>query len=90
MNLDPRSDTTNTELGILADCPALAHDVMQVIDAARRHSAYRLQFGPDGESLMWLGMGERRDIVLSSEPEISPYLHFRNMLLQPFVPERLL
>ena len=89
MNLDPRSDTTNTELGILAECPGLAHDIVQVIDAARQ-SAYRVQFGPDGDSLQWLGMGERRDIVLSSEPEVSPYAHFRYILLRPFVPERLL
>jgi len=90
MNLDPRSDTTNTELGILADCPGLARDVVRVVNAARRQSAYHLQFGPDGESLRWLGMGERRDVVLSSEPEASPFADFRNMLLEPFVPERLL
>ena len=90
MNLDPRSDTTNTELGILAECPALAHDIVQVIDAARRNGAYRVQFGPDGESLVWHGMGERRDVVLSNEPEVSALTYFRSMLLGPFVPERLL
>jgi cardiolipin synthase C len=90
MNLDPRSDTTNTELGIFAECPELARDVVAVIDSARRQSAYRLQFAPDGQSLMWLGMGERREIVLSSEPEVGPFDRFRNMLLAPFVPERLL
>ena len=33
MNLDPRSETTNTELGIVAQSPELAHDVIRVIDA---------------------------------------------------------
>lgn len=90
MNLDPRSETINTELGIFARSPELAREVMRVLDAARLHSAYRVRFGPDGESLVWLGMGEQRDIVLSSEPEASTFIRFRNMLLEPFVPEQLL
>ena len=90
MNLDPRSETTNTELGIVAQCPELAHDVIRVIDAATLQGAYRLGFGPDGESLVWMGMGERREVVLSSEPEVTPFMRFRSMLLEPFVPEQLL
>jgi len=90
MNLDPRSETTNTELGIVAQSPELAHDVMRVIDAATLQSAYRLAFGPDGDSLVWMGMGERRDVVLSSEPEVDSFMRFRNLLLEPFVPEQLL
>jgi len=90
MNLDPRSENANTELGLVVQCPELATDVMRVINQARLQSAYRVQFAPDGESLVWLGMGERRDIVLSSEPEVSPVMRFQNMLLGPFVPEQLL
>lgn len=90
MNLDPRSETTNTELGIFARSPELAREVMRVLDAAKLHSAYRVRFAPDGESLVWLGMGEQRDIVLSSEPEASSLIRLRNMLLEPFVPEQLL
>jgi cardiolipin synthase C len=90
MNLDPRSDSTNTELGIVAQCPELARDVVRVIDTARRVSAYRLQFGPDGESLEWLVMGDPHEVVLSSEPDVGPYERFRDMLLGPFVPEQLL
>ena len=90
MNLDPRSENANTELGLFADCPELAHDVMRVINSARLQSAYRVQFAPDSESLVWLGMGERRDVVLSSEPEASALVRFQNMLLAPFVPDQLL
>ena len=58
MNLDPRSESTNTELGIVAQCPQLASDVIRVIDAARRHSSYRHvgcltdhhQCGPNGDA----------------------------------------
>lgn len=90
MNLDPRSETTNTELGIVARCPALAGDVIRVIDATRLRNSYRLRFGPDGESLEWQVMGDPHEVVLSSEPEASPFVNLRNKLLEPFVPEQLL
>jgi cardiolipin synthase C len=90
MNLDPRSESTNTELGIVARCPELGRDVIRVIDAATLQSSYRLRFGPDGASLQWLVMGDPHQSVLSSEPEASPFVEFRNMLLAPFVPEQLL
>jgi putative cardiolipin synthase len=90
MNLDPRSDSTNTELGIVARCPELARDVTRVIDASRLQSSYELRFGPDGNSLQWLLMGAQPEVLLSSEPEVTPFMEFRNMLLAPFVPEQLL
>ena len=90
MNLDPRSESTNTELGIFVQCPELAQDVTRVIDATRFRSSYRLRFGPDGESLEWLVMGDEREAALSSEPEAGPLIQLRNMLLEPFVPEHLL
>ncbi len=90
MNLDPRSESTNTELGIVAQCPELANDVVRVIDAARRLSSYRLRFGPDGQSLEWQVMGDPHELALTSEPDASPSVRFRNMLLGPFVPEQLL
>jgi putative cardiolipin synthase len=90
MNLDPRSESANTELGIVVRSPELALDVLRVIDAATAQSAYRVRFGADGESLEWSGTGNHREVVLTSEPEASAYTRFRNMVLQPFVPEKLL
>jgi len=90
MNLDPRSENFNTELGIVAQCPEIAQDVIRVIDATRLQSSYRVQFGSDGESLEWLAQGHERGSALSSEPEAGPFIQFRNMLLGPFVPEQLL
>jgi len=90
MNLDPRSESTNTELGIVAQCPELAGDVVRVIDAARLHSSYRLRFAPDSDHLEWVVMGDPHELVLTSEPEVSGVERFRNLLLQPFVPEQLL
>jgi hypothetical protein len=51
MNLDPRSESTNTELGIFVRCPELARDVTRAIDMSRLHSSYLVAFGPDGQSL---------------------------------------
>jgi putative cardiolipin synthase len=90
MNLDPRSESTNTELGIFVRCPELAREVVRVIDASRLQSSYQLRFAGDGGSLQWLLMGAQPEVVLSSEPEVTPFMEFRNMLLAPFVPEQLL
>jgi cardiolipin synthase C len=64
--------------------------VVRAIDATRLHSSYQLPFGPDCQSLQWLVMGDQPDVALSSEPEVTPFMQFRNMLVAPFVPEQLL
>jgi cardiolipin synthase C len=90
MNLDPRSESTNTELGILAECPELAKEVIRVINISKLQSSYRLRFAPDGQSLQWLATDDQGDVVLSQEPEVTPLMRLQNMLLAPFVPEQLL
>jgi putative cardiolipin synthase len=90
MNLDPRSDSTNTEIGIFVQCPELARDVARAIDMSRLHSAYLVRFGPDGERLEWQTVGEQPEKVFTSEPDVTPAMQFRNMLFAPFVPEQLL
>ena len=90
MNLDPRSASKNTELGIIVESPQLAKEVARVIHISKLQSAYRLRFGPDGQSLEWLAMDDEGDVVLSEEPDVTPLMRFQNMLLAPFVPEHLL
>src|SRR5438046_10520035 len=63
MNLDPRSASKNTELGIIAESPQLAKYVVRVLHISKLQSAYRLGFGPDGEPLQWLTMEYVRGIV---------------------------
>jgi putative cardiolipin synthase len=88
MNLDPRSAGKNTELGIIAESPQLAKEVLRVIHISKLQSAYRLRFGGDGESLEWLTMDDEGDVVLSEEPDVTPFMRLQNMLLAPFVPEQ--
>ena len=90
MNLDPRSDSTNTELGLLAECPLLARQVLRVIEVSKQRGSYRLQFAADGESLEWLADDGSGEVVHTQEPEVTPFMRFQNMLLGPFVPEQLL
>lgn len=88
MNLDPRSASKNTELGIIAEAPQLAKEVARVIHISKLQSAYRLRFGPDGESLQWLTMDDDKEVVLTAEPEAPLLLRLKNALLSPFVPEQ--
>jgi putative cardiolipin synthase len=90
VNLDPRSESTNTELGLFARCPELAKEVIRVINISQLQSSYRLRFAPDGQSLEWLVGDEQGEVVLSEEPELTLFIRLQNMLLAPFVPEQLL
>src|SRR5207244_1155355 len=90
MNLDPRSESVNTELGMLAECPELAAEVIRVLHMSEQRSSYRLRLGADGHSLEWVATDEDRETVLSQEPEVTPFMRLQNMLFAPFVPEQLL
>jgi putative cardiolipin synthase len=90
VNLDPRSDSTNTELGMLAECPALARQVIEVIGMSQRGSSYRLRFANDGATLEWVTATDAGEVVLTQEPEATPLMRLQNVLFAPFVPEQLL
>jgi putative cardiolipin synthase len=85
--IDPRSASKNTELGIIAESPQLAKEVLRVIHISKLQSAYRVRFAPDGESLEWLTMNDDGEVVLSTEPETSLFQRLKHFLLSPFVPE---
>jgi|KBSMisStandDraft_5_1062788.scaffolds.fasta_scaffold02012_2 putative cardiolipin synthase len=89
-NLDPRSDSTNTELGIFADCPELAREMIRTLNLSKLTGAYRVRLAAYGGGLEWLSLENDREVVVSEEPEVTPWLRFKTMLLAPFVPEQLL
>ena len=90
MNLDPRSASANTELGMFIDSPALAKELLRVINISRLESAYRVRLDPKSQSLQWLTMEGDNEVVLGVEPESTFWLRVHNMLLGWFVPEQLL
>ena len=88
MNLDPRSASKNTELGVIIESPELAKEVLRVIHISKLQSAYRLQFGADGQSLEWLTMDDDGEVVLVTEPDTTFLFRLQNVLFAPFVPEQ--
>jgi putative cardiolipin synthase len=91
MNLDPRSRTRNTELGVFIESPQLAREVLRVVKVSRLQSAYRVRRSPQTHQLQWLALDdEQGEVLLNDEPESSIWLKLHNWLLGWFVPEQLL
>jgi putative cardiolipin synthase len=90
MNLDPRSASTNTEFGMFIESPALAKELLRVINISKLEGAYRLRLDPKTNQLEWLTLDDDKEVILGVEPESSLWLRVHNMLLGWFVPEQLL
>jgi putative cardiolipin synthase len=91
MNLDPRSRTRNTELGVFVESPQLARELLRVVKVSRLQSAYRVRRSPQTQELQWLTLDdEQGEVLLDAEPESSIWLLLHNWLLGWFVPEQLL
>jgi cardiolipin synthase C len=86
MNLDPRSASINTELGVVVTSPPLAKELLRVIDIDRLLSAYRVRLRAKGGGLEWVGNDGEREMVLTQEPDSTAWLRIRSWLLAPFVP----
>ena len=86
MNLDPRSASINTELGAVVRSPALAKELLRVIDIDRIYSAYRVRLRGNGRGLEWVSNDGEKETVLTEEPDASIGLRFKAWLLTPFVP----
>jgi putative cardiolipin synthase len=86
MNLDPRSASANTELGMFIDSPALAKELLRVVNISRLESAYRVRLDPKTQQLQWLTMDGDKEVVLVVEPESSFWLRVHNALMGWFVP----
>jgi len=90
MNLDPRSANKNTELGVIVDSPALAKEMLRIINISKLQSAYRLRLNPATGDVEWLGADENHEMVFTEEPESSWLDRAHHFLLSPLVPEELL
>ncbi|RYF70438.1 MAG: phospholipase D family protein, partial [Comamonadaceae bacterium] len=90
VNLDPRSATQNTELGIVVDSPQLARELLRIINISKVESAYRLRLLANQSTIEWLTTDDDKEMVLTSEPESTWFQRFKNAVLGPLVPEDLL
>ncbi len=90
VNLDPRSATQNTELGISVDSPQLAREMLRIINISKLESAYRVRLDGSSERLEWLSMDDEKEVILYDEPESTWRQRFFINLFGPLVPEGLL
>ncbi|MFH0131488.1 phospholipase D family protein [Variovorax sp. VaC1] len=90
MNLDPRSASQNTEMGLVVDSPQLAREMLRVINISKLQNSYRLRLAKDTGTLQWLTNDGEKEVILTAEPESGFFKRFYNMLIAPIVPEMLL
>ncbi len=90
MNLDPRSASQNTEMGLVVDSPQLAREMLRVINISKLQNSYRLRLAKNGGAVEWLTSDGEKEVVLTSEPEATFLQRFYNGLIAPIVPEMLL
>jgi len=83
MNLDPRSVAINTEIGLLIDSPALAHDLQGRFDAIYRELFYSVVLEPKNpdkpagkQRLVWIEYRDGREIRYTRDPETSFWQRF--------------
>ena len=90
MNLDPRSATQNTEMGVVVESPQLAREMLRVINISKLQNSYRLRLAPGADGLEWLTTDGEKEVILTTEPESGFFQRLYNRLIAPFVPEMLL
>jgi putative cardiolipin synthase len=89
MNLDPRSASQNTEMGVIVDSPQLAREMMRIINVSKVQNSYRLRLDKDG-AIEWLSTDGEKEVILNTEPESGFFKRIYNRLIAPLVPEMLL
>ena len=89
MNFDPRSEKTNTEMGLFIDSPQLAREVLRLMDLDKLQASYRVVLAPDG-SLRWLASDDEGEVVYDREPDADFATKLWLELLAPLAPEELL
>jgi len=89
MNLDPRSRTQNTELGIFVESAELAREMQRVIKISRTQNAYQVRHTAS-RHLQWVAVDGGRETVVDEEPESTFWQRVQNLLLGGVVPEQLL
>ena len=69
-NIDPRSVSLNTEMGLVIESPTLARTLTQTLDSDLPRHAYRLRLA-EGEQLEWTEQTATGIVVHHREPEAS-------------------
>ena len=89
MNFDPRSEKTNTEMGLFIDSPQLAREVLRLMDLDKLQASYRVVLAPDG-GLRWLATDDEGEVEYDHEPDVGFATKLWLEVLAPLAPEELL
>jgi putative cardiolipin synthase len=90
MNFDPRSDQHNTEMGLFIQSPALAQQMLKLVDVIRQQGAYKVTLAANGKDVVWTttGPGGREEVV--EEPETDIWTRIMLEVLSLIAPEGML
>ncbi|MCM5678291.1 phospholipase D family protein [Schlegelella sp. S2-27] len=89
MNMDPRSEKLNTEIGMVVRSRPLAGQLVKLYEDVTLHSSYRIALTGDDE-VRWLKEAPEDREAHDSEPEASRGLRLLLFLLTPFAAEEML
>ena len=87
MNLDPRSATLNTEIGVRVFSPQLAEMVLSGFKVDQLAGVYQVKLRPHGTGVRWIAVDGDTTQELDVDPDTSLLQRLRLMLLSWFVPE---
>ena len=69
MNLDPRSARANTEVSLSIDSPALAGEILGLVErSGHLVGSYKLRLAADGDHIEWVARSGEREVVTRDEP----------------------
>jgi putative cardiolipin synthase len=84
MNLDGRSEQYNTEVGVMIRSPALARELISLVDF--KSSSYRVGFDSDGQ-LQWVNQRQGQETVHKAEPEVDLWRNIASKVLGLLIPQ---
>ena len=86
MNLDPRSSSINTEVGVRVRSARLAEMTLDAFKVDDLAGAYRVTLRPDGKGVRWVSAVDDSPEEHDVAPETGLWQRIRLMLLSKFVP----
>ncbi|HWI12428.1 MAG TPA: phospholipase D family protein [Burkholderiaceae bacterium] len=87
MNLDPRSSSINTEIGVRIASPKLAEMVLAAVKLDSLAGVYQVKLARSGTGVRWVAADADSPEELDVDPDTSLWQRVRLMMLSLFVPE---
>jgi putative cardiolipin synthase len=87
MNLDPRSSSINTEIGVRIDSPKLAEMVLTALRVDSLAGVYQVKLRRNGAGVYWVAVDADKPEELDVDPDTSLWQRLRLLMLSFFVPE---